>query len=187
MEKWKGVWQCQEFYVAGGHALRPKAHRQIHISRLNCRGTNVMPVPNTQKDTKFCPTGSLRVLYCCMAFSGNYVMFWYAFWFFNCCGLCSHGLPCNHRDTFCVLQKKAVPSASSRRKLRVWPLKKWSNVTSVAGKSQTVNQFLLWWFGFLCIRALLHLCSACSLRPCVYKPCPSPVIYQLFSDPKEDS
>lgn len=40
------------------HALRTKAHRQIHSIKQNFSGTNVMPVPNTQKVTKFCLTGS---------------------------------------------------------------------------------------------------------------------------------
>lgn len=164
-QKGKGVWQCQELYVA--HALRNKDCRQVHTVKQSCSGTGVVPVPSTQKTRSFASQshegivilhGFRAMMCCCDLLSG----------FSAAVGCVLMVCPATTGILFVFFAWKLFLQLLQEENWECGLLKKWSNVTSVAVKSQTLKPFLLWWFAFSWIRRLLHFCLACSLRPFIY-------------------
>lgn len=112
MEKGKGVWQCQELYPASGAHIQ-RDWRQVHIVKQSCSGGSVVPMPSTKR-LKFCLPESWDCYKTAWLFHAVICSC-----DLNSCGLCCHGFPCNHRDTFCIFYMKAVAWVSTRKKWTV--------------------------------------------------------------------
>lgn len=168
------------------HTLRSKDRRQVHAVKQSCSGTSVVPVPSTQKPLSFASQShetviTLRgffrqrsaVVICFLVFE----LLWVVFSRF---ALQPQGYFLYFLDESCSFSffKKKIESVAFKKTIKC------DKCCSKVTNTKAIFIMMIWLL--MGKKTLLHLCFACSLRPCIYKPFIPPP-NQLCSDPREDS